>query len=98
MLNTQFPPFPSRAFDGLAAQLLDTSGRQSLYSVTLAVTNRCLFNCWHCYNAGRNQRDMPLKVFRELAARLQDHGAIMIDLTGGEPLLRPRPRGDLREL
>ena len=89
VLNTHFPPFPSSAFNGLAAQLLDTSGRQALYSVTLAVTNRCTFKCWHCYNAGRNQRDVPLKALQELASKLQDQGAIMIDLTGGEPLLRP---------
>lgn len=88
VLNTQFPPFPSPAFNGLAAQLLDTSGRNNLYSATIAVTNRCQFNCWHCYNAGRNQRDTPLKVWRGLAAGLQDHGAVMVDLTGGEPLLR----------
>jgi MoaA/NifB/PqqE/SkfB family radical SAM enzyme/SAM-dependent methyltransferase len=88
VLNTQFPPFPSLAFNGLAAQLLDTSGCNNLYSVTIAVTNRCQFNCWHCYNAGRNQRDTPLKVLRGLAAGLQDHGAVMVDLTGGEPLLR----------
>lgn len=94
VLNTHFPPFPSRAFTGLAAQLRDTSGRQSLYSVTMAVTNRCSFNCWHCYNAGRNQRDVPLKIIREVAGGLQDHGSIMINLTGGEPLLRP----DLEEI
>lgn len=88
VLNTHFPPFPGRAFDGLAAQLLNASGPQRLYSVTLAVTNRCMFNCWHCYNADRSQRDVPLEVLREVAARLQDDGAIMIDLTGGEPLLR----------
>jgi MoaA/NifB/PqqE/SkfB family radical SAM enzyme/SAM-dependent methyltransferase len=88
VLNTNFPPFPSRAFDGLAAQLQDASGRQSLYSVTLAVTNRCVFKCWHCYNAGRSQRDVPLHVWRDVAAKLQDDGAVMIDLTGGEPLLR----------
>lgn len=88
VLNTQFPPFPSKAFDGLAAQLQDISGRRNLYSVTMAVTNRCLLKCWHCYNAGRNQNDIPLKVLREVAAELQDYGAIMIDLTGGEPLLR----------
>lgn len=88
VLNTQFPPFPSKAFDGLAAQFQDIFGRRNLYSVTMAVTNRCPLECWHCYNAGRNQNDIPLKVLREVAAELQDYGAIMIDLTGGEPLLR----------
>ena len=88
VLNTHFPPFPSKAFNGLAAQLLDMSDRHGLYSVTMAVTNRCMFKCWHCYNADRDQHDVPLKVFRELAAGLQEYGAIMVNLTGGEPLLR----------
>jgi MoaA/NifB/PqqE/SkfB family radical SAM enzyme/protein-L-isoaspartate O-methyltransferase len=94
VINTHFPPVPSLAFDGLIAQIQETSGRQRLYSVTMAVTNRCHLKCWHCYNAGRDQHDIPLPVIRDLAAKLQDQGAIMIDLTGGEPLLRP----DLEEI
>ncbi|MFH0952918.1 MAG: radical SAM protein [Verrucomicrobiota bacterium] len=88
VVNTHFPPYPSRAFEGVIAQLLDPSGVQRLYSVTLAVTNRCPFNCWHCYNAGRDQHDLSLDVLRDLAGKLQERGAVMIDLTGGEPLLR----------
>jgi MoaA/NifB/PqqE/SkfB family radical SAM enzyme/SAM-dependent methyltransferase len=89
VINTQFPPFPSRAFDGFAEQFLGGEAvRKRLYSVTLAVTNRCSFRCWHCYNAGRSGADMPLPVLRRLARELQDLGATMITLTGGEPLLR----------
>src|SRR5512136_1240397 len=90
VVNTHFPPYPSPAFDHLAAhfaQLGDAATRR-LYSVTLAVTNRCPFNCWHCYNAGRSQEDMPLDVLRSLAKQLQELGAVMVTLTGGEPLLR----------
>lgn len=94
VVNTHFPPYPSGAFNGLANQLLGPADRRQMYSVTLAVTNRCHFNCWHCYNAGRNQHDLPLEVIRDLAGKLQEQGAIMIDLTGGEPLLRP----DLEEI
>jgi len=89
VVNTHFPPYPSRAFNGLVDQLLSPADHRRLYSVTLAVTNRCHLNCWHCYNAGRNQRDMSLEVIRGLAGKLQEQGAVMIDLTGGEPLLRP---------
>ena len=56
VINTQFPPYPSRAFENLLDRFLgDDAGR--LYSVTLAVTNRCRFRCWHCYNAGRSQEN-----------------------------------------
>jgi MoaA/NifB/PqqE/SkfB family radical SAM enzyme/protein-L-isoaspartate O-methyltransferase len=90
VVNTHFPPFPSPAFDRLVEQFaqLGNAASRRLYSVTLAVTNRCPFNCWHCYNAGRSQNDLPLPVLRNLAGELQDLGAVMVTLTGGEPLLR----------
>jgi len=91
VVNTHFPPYPSRAFDRLAegfARLGDATQRR-LYSVTIAVTNRCPFDCWHCYNAGRDQVDPPLDAFRRLVVALADLGAVMITLTGGEPLGRP---------
>ncbi|NQT92355.1 MAG: radical SAM protein [Lentisphaerae bacterium] len=66
----------------------------ALFSVTLAVTNRCGFQCSHCYNADRNQEDTPLEVLRETAARLEEMGAVRVHLTGGEPLLR----ADLEEI
>ncbi len=90
VVNTNFPPYPSAAFDNLAEQFgqLGDAATRRLYSVTLAVTNRCSFNCWHCYNAGRSQVDIPLAVLKNLAGELQDLGAVMVTLTGGEPLLR----------
>ncbi len=96
VVNTQFPPYPGPAFDRLAQNFgfIGESGTDRLYSVTLAVTNRCRFQCWHCYNAGRSQQDLPLETLRKTAAVLQDLGAVMVTLTGGEPLLRD----DLEEI
>lgn len=90
VVNTHFPPYPSSAFDRLVEQFgqLGDAAARRLYSVTVAVTNRCPFNCWHCYNAGRSQSDMPLEVLERLAADLQQLGAVMVTLTGGEPMLR----------
>jgi MoaA/NifB/PqqE/SkfB family radical SAM enzyme/protein-L-isoaspartate O-methyltransferase len=96
VVNTNFPPYPSAAFDNLAEQFgqLGDAATRRLYSVTLAVTNRCPFNCWHCYNAGRSQVDTPLAALKNLAGELQDLGAVMVTLTGGEPL----QRDDLAEI
>ena len=96
VVNTQFPPYPSPAFDRLAENfgLIGDAGAGRLYSVTLAVTNRCSFACWHCYNAGRSQEDLPLGILQRLAAVLQEMGVVMVTLTGGEPLLR----NDLEEI
>ncbi|MBI4679557.1 MAG: methyltransferase domain-containing protein [Elusimicrobia bacterium] len=90
VVNTNFPPYPSRAFDQFAEGFnqAGSSAERRLHSVTLAVTNRCSYKCWHCYNAGRSQRDVPLPRFQELARELGRLGAVCVTLTGGEPLIR----------
>jgi MoaA/NifB/PqqE/SkfB family radical SAM enzyme/protein-L-isoaspartate O-methyltransferase len=90
VVNTNFPPFPSRAFENLAEgfRSLGDAGQRRLFSVTLAVTNRCTYDCWHCYNAGRSQEDLSLRTWKNVAAELQEMGAVMVTFTGGEPLLR----------
>ncbi|MHC5061814.1 MAG: radical SAM protein [Planctomycetota bacterium] len=90
MVNTHFPPYPSKAFDNFVddfGSIGDVSQRR-LFSVTLAVTNRCRYNCWHCYNAGRSQKDMPLSALQSIAKELQNLRVVNLTLTGGEPLLR----------
>jgi len=96
VMNTHFPPYPSAAFDRMAEQFaaIGEVDSRRLFSVTLAVTNRCSYRCWHCYNAGRSQSDLPLSAFRSLAAELDRMQTVMVTLTGGEPLLR----GDLEEI
>jgi MoaA/NifB/PqqE/SkfB family radical SAM enzyme/SAM-dependent methyltransferase len=90
VVNTNFPPYPSPAFDNMAAQFnaIGEVTERSLFSVTLAVTNRCPYNCWHCYNAGRSQRDVPLAVLQEVVRQLRELNVVNVTLTGGEPLLR----------
>ena len=90
VLNTHFPPFPGHAFNNLARHFnsIGVASDRHLYSVTLAVTNRCGYNCWHCYNAGRSLSDTPLSSLREIIGRLQDMNVVKVTLTGGEPLLR----------
>lgn len=96
VVNTHFPPYPSRAFEQLVEQfsLVGDSRERRLYSVTIGVTNRCGYRCWHCYNAGRSQQDMPLALLREMAPQFQALGAATVTLSGGEPLLRE----DLEEI
>ena len=90
VVNTHFPPFPSPAFDNMADHF-DAIGeveQRRLFSVTLAVTNRCSYKCWHCYNAGRSQKDLSLAEFRKVASALQVLGVVHVTLSGGEPLVR----------
>jgi len=96
VVNTHFPPYPSDAFDNLVEHFnqIGTIGERRLFSVTLAVTNRCNYNCWHCYNAGRSQDDIPLPVLKKIIQEIQDLGCVKMTLSGGEPLLRE----DLEEI
>jgi MoaA/NifB/PqqE/SkfB family radical SAM enzyme/SAM-dependent methyltransferase len=90
VVNTHFPPYPSGAFVNMATQFsaIGEVAQRSLFSVTLAVTNRCPYHCWHCYNAGRSQEDVPLSTLRKVVQDLQDLDVVHVTLTGGEPLLR----------
>ncbi len=99
IVNTNFPPYPSPAFDTMADQFNAIGGvvDRSLFSVTLAVTNRCPYHCWHCYNAGRSQRDVPLAALRDAVRQLRDLHVVNVTLTGGEPLLRPDLEDVVRE-
>jgi len=96
VINTHFPPYPGPAFNNMARNFTRIGGavERSLFSVTLAVTNRCGYNCWHCYNAGRSQQDVALADLQATAAALQRLGVVHVTLTGGEPLLR----NDLEEV
>lgn len=90
VVNTHFPPFPSPAFDNMVDHF-DAIGEveeRRLFSVTIAVTNRCTYSCWHCYNAGRNQTDLSLAGLRKVVSALQVLGVVHVTLSGGEPLIR----------
>jgi MoaA/NifB/PqqE/SkfB family radical SAM enzyme/SAM-dependent methyltransferase len=91
VINTHFPPFPSPAFTRFIESISLYGAAEAshrLYSVTWAVTNRCNYRCWHCYNAGRDQIELPTERMIAIAGELQDFGAAVVTLTGGEPLLR----------
>ncbi|MFA4986864.1 MAG: radical SAM protein [Candidatus Brocadiia bacterium] len=95
VINSHFPAVPSRAFTRFVERMAEGShSKFPLYSVTFAITNRCLFECSHCYNAGRSQTDTPLETLKRTADRLTEMGAICVHLTGGEPLLRD----DIKEI
>jgi hypothetical protein len=68
VVNTHFPPYPSPAFDNLVENFgrIGDLAQRRVHSVTLGVTNRCPYNCWHCYNAGRSQQDLPLATLKDI--------------------------------
>jgi MoaA/NifB/PqqE/SkfB family radical SAM enzyme/ubiquinone/menaquinone biosynthesis C-methylase UbiE len=88
VVNTFIPPFPGAAFDRFLSTYFGTKRKTPIQSADLAVTNGCVFNCWHCYNAGRRLADLPTESMQRIVQQLQKLGAIVINFTGGEPCLR----------
>ncbi|MCL6611754.1 MAG: radical SAM protein [Peptococcaceae bacterium] len=62
-----------------------------LDNVTLVVTNECNLRCKHCYvDAGRKlENELSLDEIKDLLEQLYFMGVMQLDITGGEPLLRP---------
>jgi MoaA/NifB/PqqE/SkfB family radical SAM enzyme len=67
------------------------TGEPRLRSVSLAVSYRCNLSCIHCSAArfmDRGRTDFAVEDFARLGDELAKNGAYIIQLTGGEPLLR----------
>ncbi len=89
VINNFIPPFPSKAFDTfLGTFFAEESARPPIHTVDVAVTNACIFNCYHCYNTRRVVRDLPTSAVRKIVSDLCELGAVVMCLTGGEPCLR----------
>ena len=88
--NTFTPFYPSVAYDRFVQGLRSLMRGVPCPVVTnFAVTARCPCNCWHCSFADRSLKDrLTLDVIKDAIARVQELGAAVIGLTGGEPLLR----------
>ena len=100
VINTFIPPYPSKAFERFMSTFFSGEEASGVQSVDLAVTNACMFNCDHCYNAGRKVADLPTRTLKRMVRELQENGAIVLNFTGGEPCLRsdlPEICGALRD-
>ena len=76
---------------GTAYILRRLAGRALPLSVCLATTYRCQCHCSHCYaaaNERENVDEMSTAETRVLIDELRALGAIHLNFTGGEPLLR----------
>jgi len=66
-------------------------GRRQPINVYLAVTNRCNLKCFYCYGEYANRKDWKEFTTDELLVLIDDlarHGTRLLQLQGGEPLLR----------
>jgi MoaA/NifB/PqqE/SkfB family radical SAM enzyme len=88
--NTFTPYFPSAAYDRFLKGITAVaSGNPTPVIANFAVTPQCPCRCWHCSFADRSIKDvLSLGEITNAIADVQNMGASVIGLTGGEPLLR----------
>lgn len=89
VINTFFPPFPSKAFENVFNR-----GLNYPMNTNVAVTNNCHGECGYCSYAPAGHEDLSLEQLKSIFAQLQDLKVPVIGITGGEPLLR----SDLEEV
>lgn len=94
--NTFTPYYPSLAYDRYLESILKTSaGIPTPIITNFAVTAKCPCDCWHCSFSNRcKNQELTLEELKSGISQVQDMGASVIGITGGEPLLR----NDLEEI
>jgi MoaA/NifB/PqqE/SkfB family radical SAM enzyme len=89
------PGFPSKVFDnsvrngGLNFNSAGTPLKSQIDSMFLAITNKCVLDCKHCYekqNLNRLDEGISVEQWKEIISHFQRKGVSIIILTGGEPL------------
>ncbi len=89
IINSYFPPIPSRAVNSVVkAWRSGMKGRVVPEVATVAVTNKCPYNCLYCSVPDKTVSDMSADLLKRTIGQIQDMGSFHISLTGGEPLLR----------
>jgi radical SAM protein with 4Fe4S-binding SPASM domain len=74
--------------------VIGTLTKRKHESLVIEVTQRCNHDCPHCYNAWKNDCPYPMgelptdETLRLMGKLLDESGADLVSLTGGEPLLR----------
>lgn len=98
VINSFFPPFPSKAFEGVFNR-----GIQYPLATNIVVTNKCHYRCSYCsYNVKLSDveknrpeiKEIELNQLTNIISQVQSLKVPIIGLTGGEPLLRE----DLEEI
>lgn len=87
VINSFLPPMPGKGYSRMFENLL--SGRKiSPVSAYIAVTSKCIYDCWHCSYKNRNNDELTIDEIYRTIDDLVEVGVSIIGITGGEPILR----------
>lgn len=89
VISSDFPPYPSPAFNRMLSAIESVRTPPVLpFYASVSLTNRCPYDCWHCYLHSLHEDDMTTQDTVNTLLQLQALGVPEIAFTGGEPLLR----------
>ena len=101
IINSFFPPVNSKAFYRIAMRVPGTGEqfyinhtigkRLAPISTYIAITNRCMYRCWHCsakHFMESRSKDLTTEELLTVVEKIKKLGVGIIGFTGGEPLLR----------
>jgi MoaA/NifB/PqqE/SkfB family radical SAM enzyme len=89
------PGFPSETitnfFDGETSRTLGIEKTITRFTnILIAITKRCPLNCEHCleWDVLNEKETLTLPEIKSIVARFQEKGTGIIQLTGGEPMMK----------
>ncbi|MBI5251525.1 MAG: radical SAM protein [Desulfomonile tiedjei] len=92
MLDSTFPPFPSRAFDRRISNYINNLDLTELPSgiISISTTNCCPYSCAFCSTNARHNTDTDLDedLIKQTIRQAEDLGVATLILHGGEPMYR----------
>jgi len=92
IMDSTFPPFPSRAFDRRISNYLNNLDLTELPSgiISISTTNSCPYSCAFCSTNARHNIDTDLdeELIKRTIRQVEDLGVATIILHGGEPLYK----------
>ncbi len=92
ILDSTFPPFPSKAFDKRISNYLNHLDMQEIPSgiVSISTTNCCPYSCSFCSTSAHRKPELDLdeNILKLTIKQVESLGVPTIILHGGEPLFR----------
>jgi MoaA/NifB/PqqE/SkfB family radical SAM enzyme len=92
VLDSTFPPFPSKAFDKRLSNYINNVDMQEMPSgiVSLSITNCCPYACAFCSTDAHRkpENDLDEGLLERVIDQIQDLGVAQMILHGGEPMFR----------
>lgn len=91
VIDSTFPPFPSRAFDKRLANYLNNLDITEVPSgiVSISTTNMCPYSCEFCSTDARHKtEELHEELMKKTISQVEALGVPFIILHGGEPMFR----------